>query len=897
MLSHADWKARVVQEQTSVTTFLFTDIEGSTRLWEQVPERMQAALARHDALAREAVESRQGSVVKTTGDGIHAAFTDPLDALRAALAFQQALSVPGATGDVELRARCGIHVGVVENRDSDFFGSPVNRAARIMSVAHGGQILVSHTAADFVRNRLPEGVLLRDLGEVRLRDLAHAERVFQVVHETLRQNFPALRSLEATPNNLPQQMTSFVGREHEAGELRALIARSRLVTIVGTGGLGKTRLSLQLAATVVNDFPDGVWLVELAALGDPRVVLQAAASVLGVTESAGVALVDAIVAHVRNRRLLIVLDNCEHLIEACATLARQLLEASAGTRILATSREALRVSGETVYTLPALAVPTGARASTPASLLQCDAVRLFVERAAAVHTGFAVTAANADAIATICRSVDGIPLALELAAARVRALSVDTIAARLDDRFRLLTGGDRTGLPRQRTLRALIDWSYELLTPEEALLFGRLAVFAGGFTLEAAQYVGAGDAIDGNDVVDVLTHLVEKSLVEREAAGERYRMLETVRQYALETLERSGDTRSRRTRHLQFYLAFAQRARPGIVGPEQSQWLVRVDAERENLLAAHAWSCEADLASECGLPLVSALRRYWVFRGLLGLGYRVTREALACPSAQKTRELRCEALLDAGQLGSFMGRYAEAQEYLEKCLGIARDLDDKVRISAVLQPLGLALLGRGDLRAARRVLQEGLGLAETLGIPREIACALNSLAQTARTEGDLATADPLYERVLEIGRKSGDADILAVSLLNLAMVAIAREANERACGLLCEVLEIVDQSGLKPAAQSLLEVSAGLAAARSEWQEAARFFGAAESQTAETGLHRDPADEAFLAPFIARARERLGAATFAQADAAGRALDYPQVIAELRRWLQNPTATSTRVSG
>jgi hypothetical protein len=322
-----------------------------------------------------------------------------------------------------------------------------------------------------------------------------------------------------------------------------------------------------------------------------------------------------------------------------------------------------------------------------------------------------------------------------------------------------------------------------------------------------------------------------------------------------------------------------------------------VDAERENLLAAHAWSCEADLASECGLPLVSALRRYWVFRGLLGLGYRVTREALACPSAQKTRELRCEALLDAGQLGSFMGRYAEAQEYLEKCLGIARDLDDKVRISAVLQPLGLALLGRGDLRAARRVLQEGLGLAETLGIPREIACALNSLAQTARTEGDLATADPLYERVLEIGRKSGDADILAVSLLNLAMVAIAREANERACGLLCEVLEIVDQSGLKPAAQSLLEVSAGLAAARSEWQEAARFFGAAESQTAETGLHRDPADEAFLAPFIARARERLGAATFAQADAAGRALDYPQVIAELRRWLQNPTATSTRVSG
>jgi tetratricopeptide (TPR) repeat protein len=284
---------------------------------------------------------------------------------------------------------------------------------------------------------------------------------------------------------------------------------------------------------------------------------------------------------------------------------------------------------------------------------------------------------------------------------------------------------------------------------------------------------------------------------------------------------------------------------------------------------------------------VSALRRYWLFCGLLGLGYRITREALACPSAHESRELRCEALLDAGQLASFMARYAEAQDYLEESLAIARDLDDKGRISAVLQPLGLALLGRGELRAARRHLQEGLELAEKLGVPREVAGALTALAQTARTEGDLATADPLYERVLAIARSAGNMDIIAVSLLNLAMVAVAREANERARELLLEVLEIVDQSGLKPAAQSLLEVSAGLAAARGEWRDGARFFGAAESQTAETGLHRDPADEAFLAPFIARTREHLGAAGFAEADAAGRSLDYAQAIGELRRWLQS----------
>ena len=874
-----------MQEHASVTTFLFTDIEGSTRLWESQPERMQAALARHDALAREAVEGSRGVVVKTTGDGIHAAFSDPLDAVRAALQLQLALGDPAATAGVTLCVRCGLHVGVVENRDSDFFGSAVNRAARIMTAAHGGQILVSQTAVDLIGDRLSDNVTLRDLGTVRLRDLTHPQRVYQVVHPALRQAFPALRSLEATPNNLPQQVTTFIGREQASTELQRLIARSHLVTVVGTGGLGKTRLSLHIAANVVDDFPDGVWFVELAAVADARLVPQAVASVLGVTETAGQPVTDALLAHARDRRLLVVLDNCEHVSHACALLARQLLQAGAAIRILATSREPLHVGGETTYALPALALPSNSRTVTPAGLLQSEAAQLFIDRAVAVHASFAVTPDNAAAIATICRRVDGIPLALELAAARVRTLSVDTIAARLDDRFRLLTGGDRTGLPRQRTLRALIDWSYELLTPPEANLFRRLAVFAGGFSLDAAEAVGRHDGNDEPDVLDTLTHLVEKSLLEREPAGERYRLLETVRQYALERLEAARETPVQRDRHLQFYLEIAQRARPQLIGPHQSEWLARLDIERENLIAAHAWSCEADRAGEFGLHLVSALRRYWIFRGLLGLGFRITLEALACPSAQETSRLRCDALLDAGQLGSFMGRYAEAQPYLEQCLAIARDLDDKVRSSAVLQPLGLALLGRGEFDAARRHLREGLALAEHLGSPREIAGALNALAQTARAEGDLVTAEPLYARVLDIAHRTGELDIIAVSLLNLAMVATARNSNEDARAMLVKVLEIVDDSGLKPAAQSLLEVSAGLAAARGEWLHAARFFGAAEAQTAETGLHRDPADEAFLAPFMARARDRLGAAAFAQADAAGRALAFDEAMTELRGFL------------
>ena len=886
-----------VRKNFSVTAFLFTDIEGSTRLWEEEPERMRAALARHDELARRVVEGNHGEIVKTTGDGIHAVFADPLDAVRAALAFQQALHAPGATGELQLAVRCGVHPGVAESRDSDFFGSAVNRAARIMAAAHGGQILVSQATVDLAGERLPRDVTLRDLGLVRLRDLAHPERVYQVAHPSLRRDFPALRSLESTPNNLPEQVTSFVGREREAVELADLCKHARLVTIVGMGGLGKTRLSLQVAADMIDDFADGVWLVELAAIADPLRVAQAVASVLGVTEVSGKPLAEVLSAHVRDRRLLIVLDNCEHLIEASAQLARQLLQAGAGVKILATSREPLRIAGETTYALPALAVPaaietTGAIVPSDAArqfieqaIMASDAARLFIERAQAVQSAFAVSPENAAAVTAICRRLDGIPLALELAAARVRALPVDAIAARLDDRFRLLTGGDRTSLPRQRTLRALIDWSHELLTSDEATLFRRLAVFAGGFTLEAAEAVGTGADLDVSEVLDTLTHLVEKSLVEREPAQDRYRLLETVRQYARERLDVAGETPDTRTRHLEFYAAFAQRARPELVGPRQSEWLARLDVERDNLLAACAWSCEADLAERHGLQLVSALRRYWIFRGLLGLGYRTTREALACRSAQAPRELRCDALLGAGQVGAFMGRYAEAQHDLEQCVAIARELDDPVRISSALQPLGLALLGRGEPAAARRHLTEGLALAERIGTPREVAGALNALAHTARAEGDLAAADPLYERVLDIARKAGDADIIAVSLLNLALVATARGAHDKARSLLQEVLGIVAGSGLRPAAQSLLEVAAGLASGCGEWEQAARFFGAAEAKTAETGLHLDPADAALLAPFIASARQHLGEAAFAAAHQAGRDLGDAAALAELRRWL------------
>ena len=449
----------------------------------------------------------RGSVVKMTGDGMCAAFDDPRDALAAVVAFQRALAVPAPEDDIALRARCGLHAGVVERRDNDFFGGVLNRAARIMAAAHGGQVLASQALAVLLADRLPAGVALRDMGTVRLRDLASPERVYQVTHSTLRQEFPALRSLSSTPNNLPQQVSSFIGRERESTEIRRALRKARLVTLLGAGGLGKTRMSLQTGADVMDDYPDGVWLVELAPVADARMVAQAIASVLGVKEETGRPVLEALAAAVSDRRLLVILDNCEHLLQACAETSGALLQAGPEMRILATSREPLHVAGETTYPLPALAAPDPQQPMAAAALAGFPAIRLFVDRAAAAQPQFRLTDQNAIAVAEICHRLDGIPLALELAAARVRALSVQSIAERLTDRFSLLTGGDRTALPRQKTLRASIDWSHDLLTDQERILFRRLAVFAGGATLAAVEAVCAGGDVAAADTLSLLADL------------------------------------------------------------------------------------------------------------------------------------------------------------------------------------------------------------------------------------------------------------------------------------------------------------------------------------------------------------------------------------------------------
>jgi len=872
---------------TGALTFLFTDVEGSTRLWEEEPAAMSTALARHDALVRDAIERHDGYVFMTAGDAFCAAFRNAERALAAACDAQRALTTEQWTGPVTIRARMALHTGDVEVRDSGYFGPPLNRVARLLAVGHGGQILLSAATEELLRERLPAGVALRDMGERRLKDLVRAERVYQLAAAGLQADFPPLKSLDQRAQNLPIQATSFVGREREMEEITGLLQSSKLVTLTGPGGAGKTRLSLQVGADLVDSFVDGVWFIELAALGDARLVAQAAATILGVKEEPDEPLPDTLVQNIRDRELLLILDNCEHLILACAELCDALLASCPGIRILASSRQLLRIAGEAAYRVPSLPLPDPKTVARAEVLTRYAAARLFVDRAMAVQRSFKVSDANASAIASICRHLDGIPLALELAAARVRMMSVEELNQRLDKRFHVLTGGSRTALPRQQTLRALIDWSYDLLDAAERTLLGRLAIFAGGWTLRAAEHVCAGEDVAGEDVLDLLASLVDKSLVvaEERNGATRYRMLETMREYACERLNATREEDALRRRHLAFYLALAEEADPGLVGPRQGEWLEQLDVERENVLAAHAACDRQENGALLGLRLVHAIKRYWVSRGLLGLGKRVTLQALDRSGADVRDLARCRVLFAAGQFGCFMGQYGEARAHLEESLPIAREIGAESLIASITSTLALAALGQDDHAAARDYFEQAIVLSRKSGNRRELAASLNGLAQLDRMEGALEAAATRYEQALAIMRELGDRESTAVVLLNLALVAIGQRDGMRARPILEDVLAISSEMQSRPTGQCALDACAALAALRGEWIAAARFFGAVEARTAEGGYHRDPADDAFLAPLIARARDTLGAYTFEGVEAQGRTLSYDAAIDEARAWL------------
>jgi predicted ATPase len=546
---------------------------------------MQRALARHDEIVRGEITSHEGVVVKTTGDGAHAVFADASDAIDAAIAAQLALAAEAWSLPEPLRVRMGIHSGPAELRDGDYYGTSVNRAARIMSVAHGGQIVVSAATSELVRDTPVE---LIDLGEHRLRDLGLPERMFQVVGEGLGREFGPVRSLESYSTNLPAQRTSFVGRTAELAAVRDALADTRLVTLTGVGGVGKTRLAVQTAAELLPSFRDGVWLVDLVPVRDPDQVASTLAGILDVSAAPGRSVTEQLVGVVSRKRVLVVLDNCEHLLDGVAELVDALLDGCPELVILATSREGLGVAGERIFAVRSLAVPSDD--TDVEAVANAAAVQLFVDRAQAVASGFSLSAENVPAVVEVCQRLDGIPLAIELAAARVPVLSPAQIAQRLDQRFRLLAGAERGAVDRHATLRATIDWSFDLLTDKEQRLLARLSMFAGGCTLDAAEQVCAGGPIEEYDVLDGLSALVARSLAvvdDTDANEHRFRLLETIRQYAEERLD-PDEREQLRDRHARCYAEFRAAALAGVRGPEPGVWLERLDVELENVKSAMA---------------------------------------------------------------------------------------------------------------------------------------------------------------------------------------------------------------------------------------------------------------------------------------------------------------------
>ena len=787
------------------------------------------------------MHAHNGHVFQIIGDAFCVAFHTARDALHAAVDSQRRLQNRNR-GGTPIKVRMGIHTGEAETHQNDYRGYlTLARVQRVMSAAHGGQVLLSNATAELMRDQLPEGVTLRDMKENRLKGWTTTEHLWQVVSTELQQDFPPLSTLNSIPNNLPVQVTSFVGRENEIAEVKQSLATSRLVTLTGSGGTGKTRLSLQVAVEIMERFKDGVWFIELAPITDPELVPNAVANILAVREESDRPLMMTLMDWFRDRELLIVLDNCEHLLEASATVADTLLNAAPNLTVLASSREALGVKGEVSYLVPSLSLPDPKNLPMVEQLSQYEAVRLFIERALLVAPHFSVDQNNAPLIAQICYRLDGIPLAIELAAARVRMMSVNQISKRLDDRFHLLTGGAQTALPRQRTLRALIDWSYDLLSESERLLLHRLSVFTGGWTLEAAEEVCAGqnNILNGNGVseddilsygvLELLTQLINKSLVvviEPSPGKEtRYRMLDTIRQYAYEKLLEAGGSEIVRQQYITYFVDLVERAEPHLRAFDMLRWLELLEDELDNIRAALEWGLKSNIGAV--LRLASALLWFWHIHNhkneaIDWLEQGLDREAAErgeTPLWPERALLRGKALNVAG----FLLRNSEKRlKLLEEALRLFRELGipGKQGAATALRTLGNCELEKGQNEQARVLAEESLSIFMDIEDQFDIAECLNLLVGLAMNDGDFERARRLQEEALALRKEIGDKDGMAYTLCMLGQIAHSQYEVARAQALYEESLALFRELGNKTWLAEITGALADLASIRGDHQEA-----------------------------------------------------------------------------
>ena len=873
---------------TGTVTFLFSDIEGSTRLATEHAEAWPAILERHRELMRAAFEAAAGFEAGTEGDSFFVVFPGAPDAVAAAVEAQRALAAEPWAPGAEVRVRMGMHTGEASFSASTYAGLHVHRASRIAGVAHGGQVLLSDATRALVEGALPDGVSLRDLGPHRLKDLDQPEHLWQLVVPGLQDAFPAIVSAGTTPNNLPTRLTTFLGREREIGEVLDLLGRSRLLTLTGPGGTGKTRLSLQVAARSLADHPDGVFFIELAPITEPELVIATIAQQLGLADRGGRSAADRLVEHVADRRMLLVLDNFEQVIAAAADVS-ELLAAAPNLSVLASSRSALRVSGEQEYPVPPLGLPDPARLPSLDGLSQYEAVALFIERARAVKPSFEVTNENAPAVAEICVRLDGLPLAIELAAARIRVFTPQAMLSRLEKRLGLLEGGGRDLPARQQTLRGAIAWSHDMLDAADRAMFSCMAVFVGGASLAAIERVCA-DEVDG-DPIDAVTSLVEQSLVRQSEGvdGEtRFSMLETIREFAMEQAVAEGSWDRLRERHAHLFRELAEESAGEIMGSRKRAWLDRLEEEHDNLRAALAWASEAG-AGEVALRLSASLWRFWQMRGYLAEGLERVTQALAVPHGADHPRARADALSAAAGLAYWQADGPGSREFYEREIAIRRELGDRLGLAEALYWISftwaiIELKAEGAMATATRYVTEALAIYEDLGDAPGIGKCEWALANVAWGTRDIDAARAHALRALDVFASIDDRFNLGWAAYTLGLGALS-EINrdgplpahvEEARARLQEALRIFDEAQDVTGYALVLDAFSVLALRVGDRERSARLAGAVDviERTTGTGLNNWNRGVLGFDPEVLRADPVL-----AEAWAAGAALTQEEAVA------------------